>query len=72
MVYNILTLKASFFFFNQINFWLGTTTTEESVWMDFLSFLTLNQNSEQKKAKKSYGLSTIWKAHWELCIPKHE
>jgi hypothetical protein len=40
--------------------------------MDFLSFLTLNQNSEQKKAKKSYGLSTIWKAHWELCIPKHE
>jgi hypothetical protein len=59
MVYNILTLKDSFFFFNQINFWLATTTREESVWMDFLSVLTLNQNSEQKKAKKSYGLGTI-------------
>jgi hypothetical protein len=57
MVSNILTLKAFFFFFNQINFWLGTTTREESVWMDFL--LTLNQNSEQKKAKKSYGSGTI-------------
>jgi hypothetical protein len=61
MVYNILKLKASFFFFNQINFWLGTTTREESVWtrMDFLSFFNPQPNSEQKKAKKSYGLGTI-------------
>jgi hypothetical protein len=40
--------------------------------MDFLSFFNPQPNSEQKKAKKSYGLGTIWKAHWELCIPKHE